>query len=418
MYPRTFSDAFSSGVGSGLEYLAQNKLQQLAQNQQLHNTAKMLMGSAPELTYDNAMALAAQGNQAIIPYFQQPASQRAALMGNMVTPQQQAGPQMQGSPLMQQQPTAPRLTEEQQQGLLKMLTNPKELLAKAQQPGGLSELNKLLVPQQQMSMPSAGMPQARPQMQQPQQMQGMQQPQMMPQQPQQAPGYGGLQLPASPQKGIAQQKLEIEKQKLSEKERTKRQESINKANAPYLAQIDKAVALGDEMESIASEMKALLDTGNVSSGVKGTLPTIVQSSESQRFQALANELAALLAAQGTGVATNFKIKLAQERKPNLTQKRDTQYALIKDIFDKSNKLKSIEQARNEIISENGGEQPANIKSLIQKRIASQKKSQQSDFAANIDDLKAMNLPVGTQVLDEETGETLYWDGYQLVNKGV
>ena len=158
------------------------------------------------------------------------------------------------------------------------------------------------------------------------------------------------------------------------------QKGINSNNAPYLKKLDKAVDLADNLETIATEMQTLLDSGKVSSGLRGSItPGVLQNPETQQFEALSNELASILASQ-SGVATNFKIKLAQSTKPNLSQKPETQRALIGDILKKAEKLKSYGTIRDQLIAENNGEQPSNIQRLINERINAKSGSQeQSDL---------------------------------------
>lgn len=149
----------------------------------------------------------------------------------------------------------------------------------------------------------------------------------------------------------------------------KQQAIIHAENKPYLDLLDKSSVPAQNINALAKQMKDLLNTNNVSTGFAGRYtPKQLQNFETQTFDAKANELAALIAGQGNGVATNFKIKLAQLTKPMIDQKRETQEQLLNDAIEKTEKVLQQEEARQEIIAGNGGLEPRNIKFLINEKI--------------------------------------------------
>jgi hypothetical protein len=150
-------------------------------------------------------------------------------------------------------------------------------------------------------------------------------------------------------------------------ETSKRQAQINTANKPYIERLAKGVTLAENIKDKATKMLDLLDTGKVASGLAGYTPNVLQTSETQQFDALANELATIIAGN-SGVATNFKIKTAQSYKPNVTQRPETQRALINDLIRKSNEVLLREKIKNDLINKNEGEQPKNLETQINNKL--------------------------------------------------
>ena len=148
-----------------------------------------------------------------------------------------------------------------------------------------------------------------------------------------------------------------------------------------------AIDTADQLESIANQMHDLLKTGKVSSGFKGRLlPTQLQSDETQQFEALSNELASIIAGR-SGVATNFKIKLAQAMKPNIAQNPGTQLALTKKLLESASELRRNAKRR---LGESG-----------ESAMPSANEFPPAQFK-------------GRKVVDDETGATFQSDGSRWV----
>ncbi len=144
-----------------------------------------------------------------------------------------------------------------------------------------------------------------------------------------------------------------------------------------------AIETADQMESIANEMQELLDTGEVDSGVSGKFyPNVLQNEATQQFETLSNELALILASR-SGVATNFKIKLAQSMKPNLAQKPETQKALVKRILQTSSELRN------------------NANKLLGKN--------EIEVGSTVNELPTKGIPVGAEA-EDESGKKLRFNG--------
>lgn len=216
--------------------------------------------------------------------------------------------------------------------------------------------------------------------------------------------------------------ISFKQQEAREKHESARQKNIDATNKTWNTQFDKSLDIANKIHDISSQMKDLLSTGKVNSGIAGRYtPEFLQNDESRQFEALSNEIASLIAAN-SGVATNFKIKLAQSMKPNLTQPRKTQEKLLGNIIDQSGKIRTKGDIRNELIAENKGNQPANLGSLVEKKYKEGKsvgKENNQGFIENINEviqeLSKNNAPIGTEVEDDE-GNILYWNGQELTQE--
>lgn len=202
---------------------------------------------------------------------------------------------------------------------------------------------------------------------------------------------------------LKREQFETARSQKQEQQQATAQTKVDLSNKPYLTMLQKGEDLGRNIVSIADQMQALLDTGKVFSGVKGKFtPRIAQNTETQQFESLSNDLASLVASN-SGVATNFKIKFAQERKPNLAQKPPTQKALVQKIRQEGQNVLDRAEARDRLIEGNEGKQPENIQSLINKTVKLQQKPQQlKQIPLNLPD--ASNLPDGKVAKNKTSGK--------------
>lgn len=366
--PRTpgFGEAFGTGLGAGLAQLAQDKYGQL----QKGKIARQLESMGVPMS--DAQYISGLPEQ-----YQLQALSMLNLGG--AEQQQQANPiQQMMSQLASQQQEQP-----QQQiggsGNLSGLQNLpiSELLAQLQGKQGQQSMSVMQPTQQQMA---------------PQQQEIQQQP--VENKPYRSSLIGGGKKPEQQQR------------------------AINSNNAPYLKELDKGVVLAEKMNDLANEMDELLSTGKVYTGGWGKIiPGVAQNTETQRFVALSNELAGLLASQ-SGVATNFKIKLAQSMKPNVEQSRSTQKALVENVRKQADKILERNRLKDELIASNNYEQPANLKTrvneLFEKESKTSSKSAKSDTFSSLNEIK--NAKEGTKVQDEDTGKIYVRKGGKWVSE--
>lgn len=367
----------SSGLGAVFQQLAQQKLGQM---QQRETSAVLQKGLGINADQANLLASMPQ----LIPAYlgglgQFGQQQQAPEQQAQVTPEQAPQQIMQRAPLSQQGIKA---------GVSQLLAG------EEQQPSALQQavLRGLSPAQQQEFAARAQGSQLFPQQSALQQVLGrgiaqQLQPQIGQQAPQQAPitpqQVAIQQAPAVSQQSTVQEptfrdilaaggSLRERQQRLKEQEskariEIKKQKQIDTANEPFLKNLNKAVPVAEEMTEKATEMLNLLNTGKVATGIRGVFGSatrgLILNSESQRFLALSNDIASLLASN-SGVATNFKIKFAQERKPNLVQKSETQMALTKDILKQADKVLMRDKITRDLIEKNNSNQPANLKSRV------------------------------------------------------
>lgn len=213
-------------------------------------------------------------------------------------------------------------------------------------------------------------------------------------------------------------KLKFQKDEAESKQREKKQSTINATNKTYNEALDKAYNINQKIADLGQELTDLVKTGKVASGLEGQLkPQWLLNDESRRFDAIGQELATLIAAQ-SGVPTNFKIKLAQSSKPNLTHATNTQLKLAEHLINQTKKVADRFNIRNELVAENQGEQPANLSSLVENKYKEMSKKNNGliDSLDEVkDNLMRNKAPVGTEIEDEE-GNVLYWNGEELVEK--
>lgn len=143
------------------------------------------------------------------------------------------------------------------------------------------------------------------------------------------------------------------------------QKAINTMNAPWLKDNEKAYGNARAALQELDYMEELLNTGKVSSGGMGKItPGFLQNTETQQFDKSSNTLAGLLAGAQGGVPTGLRIKFAQSQKPNLEQDPKTQRALIQKLRAEAERAVMRNEIKDRIIEENGGEQPSNMATLV------------------------------------------------------
>ncbi len=166
---------------------------------------------------------------------------------------------------------------------------------------------------------------------------------------------------------------QVTKQSFAENKESK-QKYIDSANKTWNTNFDKSLDIAHKMDDISSQMETLLASGKVKSGLLGrATPEFMLNDESRTFEALSNELASLIASN-SGVATNFKIKLAQNMKPNLSQPKKTQMQLLQNVRKQAGKIMSKAEIRDNLIANNNGMQPQNIGSAVERMYKDQKLS--------------------------------------------
>jgi len=418
-YPKArFASYLGAGLGEGLATLAEAKVQRMQEDQNIRQYTSA--GVDPISARFIAKLPAEQRIPALGRYLEQgqgfPGEQQQYQQQEQYLPQPQlqhpqGGMQALQQPYFQAQP-------QRQGNIASLLENNYSSPIAPQFLEGLikSPQQKQQVQQQQQALEQQQIL-ANQAQNQPQQMQGQQiaqQPQpIAPAQPQQ-PQLNNQQRLARALGAAAP--AAIEKQELAEQKRLDaKQRAINTQNAPFLKGITKAVDNAEVALDALQNMKKPLATDKVAAGIAGKFPTVLLNEESQLFDKYSNQLAQQLSGQ-TGIPTGFKIKFALTQKPNLEQKPETQKTLVDKLIKDAERVLQKGSIKDKIIEENGGEQPANLETLVNKRFAQGEKSGASTSDIVSDLSQAQDLEKGDQAINEETGETLEWNGKQWIRK--
>lgn len=138
----------------------------------------------------------------------------------------------------------------------------------------------------------------------------------------------------------------------------------------------------------------------------------------RKYIADAGSLVSEIASSRKGQPSNFKIKLEQESKPELSQPYETQVALLEDLIQGSQKIFSIQKRINDIKKANNGRIPSDVRQkLIEEGIESlyasegesDNKPKEFSIGQELDELPdASKVPVGMEL--ESGKDTLISDG--------
>lgn len=184
----------------------------------------------------------------------------------------------------------------------------------------------------------------------------------------------------SPQNAIKLQELQLKKEK------TKAQElkDIRAANKPALdalaMDISEAEKVKKKAENALKVIKGLhpklKGAPEPTSGLYGYIPPkLTQNPSSLRLDKYYKDLATLFATAGKGQATNYKLRLAQARKPELTDPKEVQEGMLQELIEEADEIISKGSIRDELLHRKGGE-PERIGDEIE-RIFKEKQTQQA-----------------------------------------
>lgn len=164
-------------------------------------------------------------------------------------------------------------------------------------------------------------------------------------------------------------KLQLQKQQAQSGQEEKRYRHIEKQNAPFIEEINKDARWIDEAKPVVSEMRDLLKTGRVASGIIGAVtPEIAQSVETQRFNELVGKLQAMEASgvAGSRGATDALRKLVESMKPSVWKRPEVQQRNIDSVFEKINAIETNLKAYENILAENNNREVPNMRAVVAK----------------------------------------------------
>lgn len=122
-----------------------------------------------------------------------------------------------------------------------------------------------------------------------------------------------------------------------------------------------------EAEAQANKILGLLDSGEVYSGLRGHYtPKQLQNKSTQEFVKATQKLALLDFALSPGRKTKAELEAIEKTKPDLYMQPEAQKELAQEALNKARSLQREAKFEDYILAQNGGKEPAELDSLIQK----------------------------------------------------
>lgn len=305
--PRSLGESLGQGLGSGIEKIAQMKLNQI---QQQHERGRLAQSYSkiPGITPEQGYLLA-----------DMPEQHRMNILQDLVDrnkEDQWRQSQMQ-EPQYQQQP-------QQQSGSS----------TSGFQPSGFQNFMGQRQVQPQGFQPSG----FQSQMQQP----GMQKQRFM-----------------SPQLAWQQQKFQQQSMQNLQKEQRGAQKNIEARYAKYIDQAASEASNAEQLKASVIRAKELIQSGKTRSGMGGLLPLSLTNAneETRSLDKIFNEIILQRGNMGKGVASRMKLQLAAAAKPSLDMPKSAQLRILDDMLEDSEKTINATSIIDEIIDANGGEVP-------------------------------------------------------------
>jgi len=176
--------------------------------------------------------------------------------------------------------------------------------------------------------------------------------------------------------------LALSKEKAKNTQENKEQEKIKSLNEPFTNQLDKEVPTA---EQILDKARYLLDLENSDKTPENPFTQAYAQytpgflNTYNEYNAKSNELAALMSVK-TGRPSVFMTKLALSSKPHSGMAKQERINLLEDIVNKAEPIIELSNARDDVITENDGLQPRDLKALSIKRAIDRSIPDASEFA--------------------------------------
>jgi len=195
----------------------------------------------------------------------------------------------------------------------------------------------------------------------------------------------------------------------------KKQEVIHKQNEPYLKDLGQRVPIAEEASVLLEDIEKLLDTGKVATGFSGAINAKVgtpfQNQETQQFIADVNKLIVLESQRGKGLPSKFRLLLEQAAKPGIEHKPEVQRNIINRMKKEVDKVKLENEIYQDLVRSNNGIQPKDARDKVRLELAKQEKSR-STLSQGSDITNASALKIGDPLYKD--GKQYYWDGLKAV----
>lgn len=182
----------------------------------------------------------------------------------------------------------------------------------------------------------------------------------------------GLTLGANPTERRFREQLGQKKYEFETTEKRQEREYITEQNKPTSSYLETHVPYADEGLKDVRRMKELLATGKVFHDTSETYMNTIHPArinpETKEFMSLAKTVVSNSTQLAKGIPTGFKIRWEEGQKPNVQQDPQTQMNLLDQYEDKFSKILLSNNIREDLIAKNNGDQPKNMGDEISKRI--------------------------------------------------
>lgn len=156
--------------------------------------------------------------------------------------------------------------------------------------------------------------------------------------------------------------------------RETQQSNIRAENSPYLKSLEAEAAPARTLKEDVKEALRLFDLKDAKGNriaqvgaLSGSIPAIAQNEVTQALRAKFNEIVTKKAQLGKGVPSRMRLLLEQASKPDVWMKPKAIEYLLNSLIKSSTEPELKEQAKDQIIRENGGYQPRNLENLTKER---------------------------------------------------
>lgn len=157
------------------------------------------------------------------------------------------------------------------------------------------------------------------------------------------------------------EKLDIKKSELE----LKRQERIEKQNAPFIKEIREQVIPAKRTKNIIDDIKDILQDPEVNLGtISSFAPSFLQNEPTQKLVAKLNELVSSKLQNVKGVPNKLRTALEQAAKPSIWQKPGTVKSLLETMEKGLSEIITKNEIKDYFIESNRGEQPKGLESKV------------------------------------------------------
>ena len=188
-------------------------------------------------------------------------------------------------------------------------------------------------------------------------------------------------------------KLNLSKERELNKIKISEQKEVNKQNKEYNQSLDNQLRTLPTLEKKVRRAKEIISSGKAGSRVWGYLPTALQGNESQELEGLSSDILSTL---GENTKTDAERKTLEKSKISLNQSQPAQMKAVERLDDIIKLIKAQDKIRSRLIKENGGNQPANLPSLVQQELEKNPKliNLRESMSKELSKDKILELPLG------------------------